>query len=586
MNTFFKKYITRKNIKRGFTMMELIIAISLGLMVLALGTQLIFSSSKGSVFATKEKELQDANRIFLEYTNNSIKYSTAVFTVPTKTFNATDNSKLSKDWNYIGIKKDVTIPARLTSSGKEHQAQTALVDLKYVGSGAVAPSVSPGENQTLITAIKSGGEKLYYVQTIIAFSEEVNGTEFVYDVVFSKTDSNKFLSSKEGKGLDYKLSVKAMNGTGTAKTEVDYGTIESKITSLNSLQVVDKGTPENPAVAIAYHTDHAEENKEGVYGVVSMVVDTSGSMEWNVAGKKTSDANLQRIGILKKRAKELLDQFAETKNTDLMIIPFASTTKKNKGKFPEFHSATTDKSILEKEIDALNAKGGTNTGDALRYAFYKMDEHNQRVTEDYRDYLIILVDGASTSSFVTDPDISDKNNPEVENRKLNSFKFLDNNKFYDNDEKEEMSNDNIYMLHNLFYGTHMFAYTELKLGSTTEWRDRSKNNNHVNHGKDYVTHIATNLYDNPSKKISNQDSADAIKKMIDNKNVFLIGFSKDSSEGGALKKIADDFHIDIFATGDQKRYFEANSSADLSAALTEIGKAIVNDLWMVNGPEL
>ena len=53
-----------------------------------------------------------------------------------------------------------------------------------------------------------------------------------------------------------------------------------------------------------------------------------------------------------------------------------------------------------------------------------------------------------------------------------------------------------------------------------------------------------------------------------------------------MKKIADDFHIDIFATGDQKRYFEANSSADLSAALTEIGKAIVNDLWMVNGPEL
>ena len=70
----------------------------------------------------------------------------------------------------------------------------------------------------------------------------------------------------------------------------------------------------------------------------------------------------------------------------------------------------------------------------------------------------------------------------------------------------------------------MFAYTELKLGSTTEWRDRSKNNNHVNHGKDYVTHIATNLYDNPSKKISNQDSADAIKKILKTKKLFLIGF--------------------------------------------------------------
>lgn len=573
MNTFFKKYITRKNIKRGFTMMELIIAISLGLMVLALGTQLIFSSSKGSVFATKEKELQDANRIFLEYTNNSIKYSTAVFTVPTKTFNATDNSKLSKDWNYIGIKKDVTIPARLTSSGKEHQAQTALVDLKYVGSGAVAPSVSPGENQTLITAIKSGGEKLYYVQTIIAFSEEVNGTEFVYDVVFSKTDSNKFLSSKEGKGLDYKLNVKAMNGTGTAKTEVDYGTIESKITSLNSLQVVDKGTPENPAVAIAYRTDHAEENKEGVYGVVSMVVDTSGSMEWNIAGNKTNDVNLQRIGILKQRAKELLDQFAETKNTDLMIVPFASTIKEHGGEMPKFHSATTDKSVLEKEIDGLKAKGGTNTGDGLRYAFYKMGEHNQTITEDYRDYLIILVDGASTSSFITEPIKKDST--------VNSLKFLNNNKFYSGFEDKKLETDKIYIVQ-----TYNNGVTKQLTPPNIYFSNGVTCNNLANHGKEYVTHIATNLYDNPSKKISNQDSADAIKKMIENKNVFLIGFSKDSGQGGALKKIADDFHIDISATGDQKRYFEANSAADLSAALTEIGKAIVNDLWMVNGPEL
>ena len=547
MNTFFKKYIKRKNIKRGFTMMELIIAISLGLMVLALGTQLIFSSSKGSVFATKEKELQDANRIFLERTNNSIKYATAVFTVPTKTFNATDNSKLSKDWNYIGIKKDVTIPARLTSSGKEHKAQTALVDLKYVGSGAVAPSVSLGDDQTLITAIKSGGEKLYYVQTIIAFSEEVNGT---------------------------KLNVKAMNGTGTAKTEVDYGTVLSKITALNSLQVVDKGTPENPAVALAYRTDNIVKNKEGVYGVVSMVVDTSGSMEWNVAGNETSDANLQRIGILKVHAKTLLDKFSETKNTDVMIIPFATTTKKTGGKFPEFHSATTDKSILEKEIDALNAKGGTNTGDALRYAFYKMGEHNKTIQRDYKDYLIILVDGASTSSIVIDPQTFNKNN----------VNFLDNNTYYTEDVLKYNNSVGPYILQ---------TYTDIRKPDKPETDTvQLKNgkshrcNQHRGHGRKYVTHIAKNLYDNPYAKISNRDSAAAIDRMIKEGNVFLIGFSKDVVNDPALKKIAEDFHIDTKAQGDQKRYFEATSAVDLSNALAGIGAAITKDLWMINGPEL
>lgn len=580
MSTFFKKYIKRKNIKRGFTMMELIIAISLGLMVLALGTQLIFSSSKGSVFATKEKELQDANRIFLEYTNNSIKYSTAVFTVPTKTFNATDNSKLSKDWNYIGIKKDVVIPGRLTSSGKEHKAQTALVDLKYVGSGAVAPSVSLGENQTLITAIKSGGEKLYYVQTIIAFSEEVNGTEFVYDVVFSKTDSNKFSSSREGKGLDYKLNVKAMNGTGTTKTEVDYGTVLSKITALNSLQVVDKGTPENPAVALAYRTDNIVKNKGGVYGVVSMVVDTSGSMEYNIEGnlKQNVPIGQQRITILKKNAKELLDRFSITKNTDVMIIPFATTTKKTGGKFPEFYSASLEKTRLENEIQSLAAVGGTNTGDALRYAFYKMGEHNQTITRDYKDYLIILVDGASSSSVVTNPII-------VNNKHVQSFDFLDNNKFYNNTDDPNLKKDKKYIMQTFVNPRTGNPSSTVLLKPPSKY-DGFQCNQYMEHGKNYVTHIAKNLYDNPYAKISNRDSAAAIDRMIKEGNVFLIGFSKDVVNDPALKKIAEDFHIDTKAQGDQKRYFEATSAVDLSNALAGIGAAITKDLWMINGPEL
>lgn len=561
VNTIFKKVRKQKNINKGFTLAEMILAVSLGLIILTLGIQLISLSSRGSVFATKEKELQDANRIFLERTNNSIKYATAVFTVPTKTFNATDNSKLSKDWNYIGIKKDVVIPGRLTSSGKEHKAQTALVNLKYVGSGAVAPSVSLGEDQTLITAIKSGGEKLYYVQTIIAFSEEVNGTEFIYDVVFSKTDSSKFLSSKEGKGLDYKLNVKAMNGTGTAKTEVDYGTVLSKITALNSLQVVDKGTPENPAVALAYRTDNIVKNKGGVYGVVSMVVDTSGSMAWDIDGNDGVPVPLRRITILKKNAKELLNQFSVTKNTDVMIIPFASTVKQTSGKYPKFYSASTDKSILEKEIDGLNAKGGTNTGDGLRYAFYKMGEHNQTITKGYKDYLIILVDGESSHSMVK--------NPVTRRNKLISFDFINDNKFY----TTSFPKDNVYVLE-----SYRSGHTVL-LGNGATRQDKE-------HGKNYVTHIAKNLYDNPYAKISNRDSAAAIDRMIKEGNVFLIGFSKDVVNDPALKKIAEDFHIDTKAQGDQKRYFEATSAVDLSNALAGIGAAITKDLWMINGPEL
>ncbi|WP_462274274.1 VWA domain-containing protein [Filifactor alocis] len=572
MNTILKKVRKQKNINKGFTLAEMILAVSLGIIILTLGIQLISLSSRGSVFATKEKELQDANRIFLERTNNSIKYATAVFTVPTKTFNATDNSKLSKDWNYIGIKKDVTIPARLTSSGKEHQAQTALVNLKYVGSGAIAPSVSLGEDQTLITAIKSGGEKLYYVQTIIAFSEEVNGTEFIYDVVFSKTDSSKFLSSKEGKGLDYKLNVKAMNGTGTTKTEVDYGTVLSKITALNSLQVVDKGTPENPAVALAYRTDNIVKNKGGVYGVVSMVVDTSGSMKLNIQGNKTDDVNIQRIGILKKHAKTLLDKFSATKNTDVMIVPFASTTKKTGGQFPKFYSASTDKLKLENEIRNLNADGGTNTGDGLRYTFYEMGKHNQTITRDYKDYLIILVDGASSSSFITEP-IKDNN--------VKNLKFLDNNKFYNEFDDLNLQTDSVYIVQ-----TYLNGKTRLLIPPKIRYHEGIEYNSHGEHGKNYVTHIAKNLYDNPYAKISNRDSAAAIDRMIKEGNVFLIGFSEDVVNDPALKKIAEDFHIDTKAQGDQKRYFEATSEADLSAALSGIGAAITKDLWMINGPEL
>lgn len=544
----------KSNKTRAFTLVEMIIAISLGLMVLTIGTQLLITSSEGSVFATREKELQDANRIFLEQTNNSIKYATAVFTVPTKTFNASNYSKLSKDWNYLGIKKDVMIPSRLTSDGADLVAKTALVDMKYVGSGATPPSgIQLHDNQVLITVNKGGSEKLYYVQTIIAFSENINNTEFIYDIVFSKetptTGVTGFLSSKEGKGLNYKLSVKAINTAGSTKTEVDYGIILSKITALNSFQVVDRGTPGNPAVAIAYRTDNIFKSKEGAYGVVSMVLDNSGSMSGTIEGGSTSDSSKTRIGILKKYTKELLTQFCDAGHMDIAFIPFdnyvldgpASLSPYKLG-LPEFLSVKNDKALLEAQVNYLNHRGATNTANGIRYAFYKMAKHNETLSSSgikYKDYLIILVDGESNCSYhlTTSPESS----PE----------------FYDGDD----------------------YYTSIP----DEYADDG--NYHVL-GRKNITYLAKNLYDKPYSKISHHESATAIETMINEKNVFLIGFSKDSSNGGSLAQIANDFHIDMNATGENQRYFEANSESALALALSGIGAAITKDLWLINGPEL
>ena len=154
-------------------------------------------------------------------------------------------------------------------------------------------------------------------------------------------------------------------------------------------------------------------------------------------------------------------------------------------------------------------------------------------------------------------------------KKLISFDFINDNKFY----TTSFPRDNVYVLE-----SYRSGHTVL-LGDGATRQDKE-------HGKNYVTHIAKNLYDNPYAKISNRDSAAAIDRMIKEGNVFLIGFSKDVVNDPALKKIAEDFHIDTKAQGDQKRYFEATSAVDLSNALAGIGAAITKDLWMINGPEL
>ena len=76
---------------------------------------------------------------------------------------------------------------------------------------------------------------------------------------------------------------------------------------------------------------------------------------------------------------------------------------------------TTNEADLKTKISGLNAYGGTNTGDGLRRAYWKLANYNaDNSTEEIVNYIILLTDGnptyrSSTNSWTYSPQTSDGN---------------------------------------------------------------------------------------------------------------------------------------------------------------------------------
>ena len=308
----------RKLIKsnRGFTLVELLVVLAILLVAMSLSTSLIFFSTKAHESTFDEYQLQAKMRTASEKTNTAVRYSSAVFTIPEGRF---FEANLTAGWNYLGV-----------SSDKKEI-------IRYVYE-------------------ERGGITKHWKEVIVPDQQNLE-----FDLTFQKVNTDP-----NDKILKFKL-VGTVLGDNSRKI-----TIETDIDALNALQIVDRGTISNPAVAIAYRS--YERLEEDIVGMIN--------------------------------------SFSREENVEMCLVPFSRSAN-----YPtptsEFSSQThpfyrvslgSEKSQLIDLINDLNASGGTNTGDGMRRAYYRnkwfhdnvttMSEYGSQFTS--RDYMIILVDGVTT----------------------------------------------------------------------------------------------------------------------------------------------------------------------------------------------
>ena len=181
--------------------------------------------------------------------------------------------------------------------------------------------------------------------------------------------------------------------------------IVSKVDVLNSINIVHLGTPSDPAVAIAYSmvdpgSQEWIEMSPDAY--ITLVLDQSGSMDWDMDGKSTSINNNRRIEILKEKALKMIDRLAALDfNIYVSIVPF-SYNANNPHDFKNLQ-VQSELTQVKAIINGLNADGNTNTGDGIRRAYYQLKNKADSLissnqidhVSDITQHMMVLVDGAT-----------------------------------------------------------------------------------------------------------------------------------------------------------------------------------------------
>lgn len=352
-----KKIDFKKNI--GLTLIEIMIAMAIMSLVAVMAFSIMRFADKMVKISKDEYEFQFSTRSVLESTSKTIRYSSALFTIPQSSFRP-DN--LSEGWDYIGLNEVEIKPA----NGSDPAVMGYEV-VKYHFDETATPNK--------------------HIKSVLMPAQDGVRYEFVF---------NKINPQDVDSLLQFSIKRYQDGSVDSFGNPVPNLVIVSEVEARNALQVIDLSSPLDPGVAVAFRL---EDRSKNVVGHVAMVLDKSGSMGWNVSGSnKNPNPTDQRITILKSKASALINTFAQEDNIDIQLVPF-STSANNPN---AFYNAKSQTSELLTKITNLSANGGTNTGDGLRRAYHGLVVHNASVGPGVKisNYLIILVDGVTTYGSV------------------------------------------------------------------------------------------------------------------------------------------------------------------------------------------
>ncbi len=326
--------------KDGFTLMEIIIAISLlGIISLMVST-LVLTPMRAQDLAMDEFEVQSELRVLSHNINTVIRDASATFAL-----RRTNHNNLTEGWNYITPSIDHTsiIEYLWDDVSETHLSRVMVGPIEDVTFDLVIMKLTPAYDDNLLQ---------------YAIEATVNGNE--REVV-------------------------------------------SEVNALNSLQVIDRGSATLPSNTIAYRMDPRPTVVSSVKAAVAFVLDKSGSMQYTLDNHTANDYssnpdNHSKMKKLRDEAKRLIEGLASNPNIYASIIPFDSTANGTYAMEPVRVNDTAS-SVMIDAVNSLSPGGGTNTGDGIRRGYHAIkDFDDSTAMTDYtvKNFLVILVDGVTT----------------------------------------------------------------------------------------------------------------------------------------------------------------------------------------------
>lgn len=559
-----------KKSRRGVTLIELILVLAIMGIVGSIPVNMYIVGQKSHASTTREFEIQSNLRLATQKLTNTIRTASATFLF-SEVFASPELAESHyisafKSDNAFGTDKVV----KLTDAFLLSRPFLKSAVNRFAGWSFLILNNSKTELREFkwtITGVNAN--EGYYTMTRII--EEQLNPKMIYDIEYEK--KNVFF---EDAMLEFKIAGK-VEGSDTKAIE-----IISQLEALNSLQVIDRGKEASTkSTAIFYRSDDRPTPTDNE-AVVAMVLDKSGSMGYNMLG---NSGNPTRLSILKTQANSMIDKFGQVGMgiTNMNVTPFSGSG--NVTAYTDFLDITKldNRTNLQNIINALSANGGTNVGDGMRRAYYRIQSYNtDDALKDKNKYMIILMDGVPTYGsvhskdgwfysetdrgaeftdefgrvFSIDTSTSQPRNSGYYGKKFYFYKTKDGSPLYvlDSSEINESSGETYFRSKGGYHGT----------GS-----DDGINGNNRKIGKEYIDQVSK-LF----KNVKNSKGNTNIK-------VFLIGFSGVSTELDELKNIQDL----IEANGISTKLWKATSGGDLNSVFNEIRNIIMEETWHIEGPD-
>ncbi|WP_353892524.1 prepilin-type N-terminal cleavage/methylation domain-containing protein [Proteinivorax hydrogeniformans] len=521
--------------EKGVTLLEVVLATAIALVLLTVAYNMLFVGVRSHSTSVKIFEEQSDMRYTAETINNTLRFASVAFAVPEEQFapqldHAGRITGLAKPWNYIGLSPD----------------GDSLVHYEY-------------HNETDS-----------YKMNVLA---QPKG-DLTYQLNFRKTSE-----SQEDKNIKYFL-----RGIDNGREKFE---ISTEVEALNALHVIDWGDESNMSVALAYRTEETPKIHERPVAAMTMVLDTSGSMNDDLDGNSPREQEKSRIEILKETLKRMFSVMENNggENIYARLVPFhanANSPHPNYNKDPErFNKVRDDNVNWNNLIDNLSADNGTNTGDGMRRGYYHLLDFNNNLgnyglTDDteVENYMVIMVDGVSTMASA-----------DVWWRRRHGYGYSD----YILDDGNISKNTPTYSNWS-GKGGHWERSPSQVPNPSNWWNYQGRW--HIGDGMGLCT-LATKYVDRVGEDLIQAKDPAAEDLGLDG-NIFVIGFSNLDEDLESVKDIAKAVGIEVaednsdvendFVYND--RVFIARDGDKLDEIFRNIAGYISEDLWQIEGPRI